>query len=170
MAGEPAGQIALEELVGDLFARQHVHLVGQLTRHLYGDTELAEDAMAFAWLQLVRTRPEGDNLEGWLYTVARHEAYAELRRRRRLVSLEAAEQASDSGAGDPVWIAEDRAEDARLAALVSQLPGHQRLVLSLQAQGYSYQQICLATGKTYTWVNRHLREGRARLRRLTEPG
>ena len=170
MAGEPAGQIAPEELVGDLFARQHGHLVGQLTRHLYGDAELAEDAMAFAWLQLVRTRPEGDNLEGWLYTVARHEAYAELRRRRRLVSLETAEQVSDSCAGDPVWIAEDRDEDQRRAALVSQLPAHQRLVLSLQAQGYSYQQICLATGKTYTWVNRHLHEGRARLRRLAEPG
>jgi DNA-directed RNA polymerase specialized sigma24 family protein len=71
---------------------------------------------------------------------------------------------------DPVWIAEDRDEDQRRAALVSQLPAHQRLVLNLQAQGYSYQQICLATGKTYTWVNRHLHEGRARLRRLAEPG
>ena len=38
----------------------------------------------------------------------------------------------------------------------------------LQAQGYSYAEICELCGWTYTKVNRCLAEGRARLYRLAE--
>ena len=41
---------------------------------------------------------------------------------------------------------------------------HQRTVLTLQLAGYSYTEIAERLGKTYTWVNRHLTEGRAELR------
>ena len=43
--------------------------------------EIAEDATAFAWLQLIRSRPEPNNIIGWLYTVAKHEALAAARGR-----------------------------------------------------------------------------------------
>jgi DNA-directed RNA polymerase specialized sigma24 family protein len=39
------------------------------------------------------------------------------------------------------------------------------VVLTLQLAGYSYKEIAERLGKTYTWVNRHLTEGRAELRR-----
>jgi DNA-directed RNA polymerase specialized sigma24 family protein len=38
------------------------------------------------------------------------------------------------------------------------------VVLTLQLAGYSYKEIAERLGKTYTWVNRHLTEGRAELR------
>jgi DNA-directed RNA polymerase specialized sigma24 family protein len=47
------------------------------------------------------------------------------------------------------------------------LSAAQRLTLSLCATGYSYKEISAATGKTYTWVNRHLTEGTAKPQQLT---
>jgi DNA-directed RNA polymerase specialized sigma24 family protein len=48
------------------------------------------------------------------------------------------------------------------------LKSHQRLVLIMKAEGFSYNEIAALTGKTYTWVNRHLTEGRKAARRLEE--
>lgn len=41
-------------------------------------------------------------------------------------------------------------------------------MLRLRGQGWSYEQIYGLTGRTYTWVNRHLAEGRTALRKLAE--
>ncbi len=48
------------------------------------------------------------------------------------------------------------------------LSAAQRLTLSLRAAGYSYKEISVATGHTYTWVNRQLTEGTAKLRELDQ--
>jgi DNA-directed RNA polymerase specialized sigma24 family protein len=39
-------------------------------------------------------------------------------------------------------------------------------VLLLRADGHSYKAICELTGRTYTWVDRHISEGRQALRLL----
>ncbi len=47
-----------------------------LQARLNASRELAEDACGLAWLQLLRLQPGGDRIDGWLYTVAKHEAFA----------------------------------------------------------------------------------------------
>jgi DNA-directed RNA polymerase specialized sigma24 family protein len=50
------------------------------------------------------------------------------------------------------------------------LKANERLAIVLQAEGYSYAEICELCGWTYTKVNRCLAEGRATLRRLSGIG
>lgn len=148
----------------ELFRAHHDRLVGRLSRHLGGERDIAEEACTLAWLQLLRLQPERtDTLVGWLYTVAKHEAYALLRRRRREVAHDELEpDPAAAAAGDPF----EQLAQVDLLALIGQLSPQQRLALGLFARGYSYREICAATGKSYTWVNRHITEGRARIRQL----
>jgi DNA-directed RNA polymerase specialized sigma24 family protein len=75
-------------------------------------------------------------------------------------------------AGDPLAAVEAPAPDPaaryeRVAVArhaLARLKANERLAIVLQAQGYSYAEICDACGWTYTKVNRCLAEGRARLR------
>jgi DNA-directed RNA polymerase specialized sigma24 family protein len=55
--------------------------------------------------------------------------------------------------------------DAARRALAALKADH-RVAIVLQAEGYSYEEICELCGWTYTKVNRSLAEGRAQLRRL----
>ena len=52
----------------------------------------------------------------------------------------------------------------RRARALAALKADERLAIVLQAEGYSYAEICELCGWTYTKVNRCLAEGRARLR------
>jgi DNA-directed RNA polymerase specialized sigma24 family protein len=45
------------------------------------------------------------------------------------------------------------------------LKANERIAIVLQAEGYSYAEICEMLGWSYTKVNRCLAEGRAKLRR-----
>ena len=67
----------------ELFRRHHERLVRALVGRLRIPREVAEDACSFAWLQLLRCRPEPERVAAWLYTVAKHEALALLRRREQ---------------------------------------------------------------------------------------
>jgi RNA polymerase sigma factor (sigma-70 family) len=152
-----------------LFREQEAHLRRTLRRRFNAAVPdaLIEDACASAWAIAWRRReriPE-ENPVGWLVVVARHEALALLRKRR---GESAAEPPASIAApdGDP-----ELALEAREAVeLLTGLGTNQRVVLTLQAAGFSYAEIAAITGKTYTWTNRHLREGRARLRALATAG
>jgi DNA-directed RNA polymerase specialized sigma24 family protein len=114
-----------------------------------------------------------------LRVVARNEALRLLRISRREPFLEdRPAQRSDPASGEPLDWQEllPAREDTELAVeartLLRALAGlrwHQRTVLTLQLAGYSYKEIAERLGKTYTWVNRHLTEGRAELRRRLVP-
>lgn len=144
----------------ELFRAHNEQIVRTLQRRLGVSRELAEDAAGLAWLQLLRAQPAGDKLVGWLYTVAKHEAFALLARTRREVPVE-------SAALIATVLEFDDSVDARHALRVmADLKPQQRLVLWLRAEGHSYNSICSLTGRTYTWVNRHITEGRRALRRL----
>jgi DNA-directed RNA polymerase specialized sigma24 family protein len=65
---------------------------------------------------------------------------------------------------DPAERLERRERAAHALARLAALKPHERRALVLQAQGYSYAEICAICGWTYTKVNRCLAEGRARLR------
>jgi DNA-directed RNA polymerase specialized sigma24 family protein len=66
----------------ELFRAHNEQLVSMLQRRLGISREVAEDAVGLAWLQFLRAQPAGDRLVGWLYTVAKHEAFAQLGRSR----------------------------------------------------------------------------------------
>lgn len=113
-------------------------------------------------MQLVRNQPERENVVGWLYTVAKHEAFAALGRDRRATPVD--ELPQRIGSEGP----ETQVEARETLRLIGELRPQQRLALLLRAEGFSYQEIADRTGKTYTWVNRHLTEGRRAARLLDE--
>lgn len=147
-----------------LFAAHHDDLVNQLARRLGGDRDTAEEACALAWLQLLRVQPErSDALGGWLYVTAKHEAWRLYRTRTAATGADRVlAEHTGPAARDPY---EQLTERDQLRLLAHLSPA-QRRVLCLVATGHSYKEICAATGHTYTWVNRHITEGRARLRQL----
>lgn len=158
-----------------LFLEHQRFLLRVTARRFGGSQELAEDACAFAWLQLLRCQPDREAVVGWLRVVARNEGLRLLRISRREPFLEDRRcRRSDPASGEPLdWQellpapadTELAAEARTLLVALAGLRWHQRTVLTLQLAGYSYKEIAERLGKTYTWVNRHLTEGRAELRR-----
>jgi RNA polymerase sigma factor (sigma-70 family) len=124
---------------------------------------LIEDACATAWAIAWRKRREvhEGNEIAWLVTVAWHEALALIKRGRRETCVDAPhERAATSGDPELALAARDALE------LLADLTPNQRSVMALRIAGLSYAEIARATGRTYTWTNRHISEGRARLREL----
>jgi RNA polymerase sigma factor (sigma-70 family) len=158
-----------------LFLEHQRFLLRVTARRFGGSQELAEDACAFAWLQLLRCQPDRGAVVGWLRVVARNEGHRLLRISRREPSLEDRPRPRhDAVSGEPLDWQEllpapadtELAVEAReLLRALAGLRWHQRAVLTMQLAGYSYKEIAARLGKTYTWVNRHLTEGRAELRR-----
>lgn len=130
--------------------------------------EDAEDAYQRA-VEIMLTKapdiPDADLLP-WLKTVVKHEAFAIRRQEERWPraadgSLDGACEI-EAAIASPVEQSE-RFERLRLGAeAMRHLKPQEIRALTLLAQGYSYQQICDATGWTYTKVNRCLAEGRQR--------
>jgi RNA polymerase sigma factor (sigma-70 family) len=131
----------------------------------------ADDALQRATEILLTKAPTDEHrrLLGWMTVVTRHEAIAVRRARERALGLGDAEPEAVIGglasdAPDPSERFE-RAEylDAARRALGALKADHRRAIV-LQAEGYSYEEICELCGWTYTKVNRCLAEGRAKLR------
>ena len=153
-------QVSYRGREAELFRRHHHALVTMVQGRLDVPRELAEDACSLAWLQLLRRPPSHENIVGWLYLVAKREALALLfRYGREEESEDAADPMIEPDHLDAVVAKQER-------RLIARLKPQQRLVLLLRGKGYSYAQIQAATGKSYTWVNRHMSEGRAALKRL----
>ena len=107
-------------------------------------------------------RLDPERAAGWLHTVVKHEALAINRSRRRIlgyaeVDLDALESRTSASPEERV-LASDRV--ARSAEALHGLKPQEVRALWLKALGHSYEQICEATGWTYTKVNRCLAEGR----------
>ena len=127
----------------------------------------ADDALQRASLILLTKAPTVDpgRLIAWMAVVTKHEAMAVRRASERHV------QSGDfdllhSEAPDPAERAERSEGVAEARAALAALKANERLAIVLQAQGYSYAEICELCGWTYTKVNRCLAEGRDRLRAL----
>jgi RNA polymerase sigma factor (sigma-70 family) len=146
----------------DLFRLHHQRLVARVQWRLGISREIAEDAVAFAWMQLIRTEPAHENVVGWLYTVAKHEAFVLIRAAAREQAVEEPQPAHSAPAPGDIL------EARKVLALIDRLKPQQRMVLRLRMAGLTYQEICRQTGHTYTWVNRHITEGRQALRELIE--
>jgi RNA polymerase sigma factor (sigma-70 family) len=152
-----------------LFREQEAHLRATLRRRFNYTVPdvLLEDACASAWAiaWAHRDRIPEENPMGWLVVVARNEAFALIRRRgRERYGEPPADQPAESHDPELAFRAREQLD------LLSRLSPNQRLALGLRAAGYRYDEICELTGKTYTWTNRHVSEGRARLRELAAGG
>ena len=162
---------AVAGLRGDqarLYERLHQRLLDSVAFALGADRELAEDACAFAWAQLIEAQPEhGERIYAWLRKVATQEGWRLGRKRRREPFLE-------DTSGEWPWeelVADRRTlglelEGRELGRLLSRLRPKEARYLALQAAGFSYREIAARCGASYTNVNKHLARGRARARAL----
>ena len=117
-----------------------------------------EDACAFAWLQLVRCRPEPRSAFGWLLTTAIREAVKLDRYGRRVTDLD---RLADHPVRDPRQELEQRLETltARHAIEEARLRPRERRLIGLRALGYSRAQMAELTGDSHRTLDRQL--GRA---------
>jgi RNA polymerase sigma factor (sigma-70 family) len=153
-----------------LLARQEPSL-RRLARRVSICADDADDALQRAVLILLTKAPEApaDRLAAWMAVVTRREALAVRRARERLLQpLEsgASPGGPPCGRPGPAERAEHRERVAAVAAQLRRLKPDERTAIALQAEGYSYAEICERLGWTFTKVNRCLVEGRARLRQL----
>ena len=130
----------------------------------------AEDAYQRAIEILLAKGPLGDpgRLVGWMQVVTKREAMRVRRSRERLLGGGRVETAGGdlgalellSPAPGPAERAERRERVAHSAAALAALKPQERRALALKAEGYSYAEIQVITGWTYTKVNRCMAEGR----------
>jgi RNA polymerase sigma factor (sigma-70 family) len=130
----------------------------------------AEDAYQRAVEIMLVKAPDRTTAElaAWMQVVTRREALALRRSRERLLAVDdgdPAERLICERPGPPEH-AERRERVAAAGRALAALKPQERLAIFLQANGYSYAEICELCGWTYTKVNRALAEGRARLRAL----
>ena len=150
----------------------HGALLRGIARRYSACPEDADDAVQRAAVILLTKGPTVDpgRLIGWMIVVTKHEALAVRRGRQRLLdslALEPYGDPLDGVASERPGPAErfERVEAlAEARAALAELKANERLAIVLQAQGYSYAEICRICGWSYTKVNRCLAEGRAALR------
>jgi RNA polymerase sigma factor (sigma-70 family) len=126
----------------------------------------AEDAYQRSLEILITSAPtpERAELTPWLHTVIKHEALAIRRQRERFLGDQ--DSPYESGPSEtgrsPEEEAPERERARRTAEALSQLKPNEIQCLLLKAVGYSYDEISLKTGFSWTKVNRSLSEGRKR--------
>ena len=146
-----------EQLVLDLIATHADSLLRTARRYsLCADD--AQDAYQRSLEILMRHagRLDAERAGGWLHTVVKHEALAINRSRSRLVAgdevdFDAIEVRTAPSPEDRVLAFE---QVARSAEALQRLKPQEVRALWLKAMGNSYQEICDATGWTYTKVCR----------------
>src|SRR4051812_16723794 len=121
--------------------------------------DVAEDAAQEALLILhkkPRAFASDAHRRNWLMVVARHQALRELRRRtQEVLRAEASVVMHDPDLALVI--------DARCA--LASLPANKALPLLAVASGWSYDEVGQRLGRTFSWVNRGVSEGRALARR-----
>src|SRR6478735_6398213 len=155
-----------EQLVLDLIAAHADSLLRTARRYsLCADD--AQDAYQRGLEILMRHagRLDAERAGGWLHTVVKNEALAINRNRSRSVGgedvdFDAIEVRTAPSPEDRVLGFE---QVARSAEALQRLKPQEVRALWLKAMGNSYQEICDATGWSYTKVNRCLAEGRKSL-------
>ena len=161
----------IDEAALRLLARHGGQILATARRHAV-TPEDAEDAYQRGIEILLTKAPstDEDDLVPWLKTVVKREAWALRRQRERYSPVTDDGELRDRPASSAVTDEQaERLERLRLGAeALGQLKPHEVRALRLQAEGFSYREICAMTGWSYTKVNRLLTEGRqAFLRRVS---
>jgi RNA polymerase sigma factor (sigma-70 family) len=149
-----------------LFERLNPRTLRTLRRQIASSDALIDDAVSYAWMQLLRCQPDRESVYGWLCKVAIHEAYRLSQRERRDIRVDGFIADADDETLDPAAAltfeetSEQRATAREALTVVAGLPVRQRRFLALKAGGHSYDEICELTGASYTNVNKHLTRAR----------
>jgi RNA polymerase sigma factor (sigma-70 family) len=150
----------------DLLAR-HRAALWRTARRFSTCADDADDALQRACLILLLKGPpvEPRRLIAWMSVVVKHEALGVRRNRERsLAGPGDLLSALPSECPGPAELAERHERVGEAKRRLARLKANERLAILLQAEGYSYAEICARCGWTYTKVNRCLAEGRAALR------
>jgi RNA polymerase sigma factor (sigma-70 family) len=143
---------------------------GERELWLRNGPDLADDAVQFAWMQMLRRQPDRDRIYGWLVLTARRQAWQLARERRR---EEAADGFVDPATGFTANLGERiehplslqrRVDGLDALRSLAALPDRQRRVLARKVAGLTYAEIEADLGWSYTQVNRHLTRARRTLR------
>jgi hypothetical protein len=128
-----------------------------------------EDACGFAWLQLVRCKPDRERAFAWLCATAIREEVKLDRRGRRVVELDRQE---DQPASDGRLELERREEllAAGQAFVAARLTARECRLVVLRALGYSRRQMSLATGESLRAIDRQLGRAPRKLSAAWDPG
>ena len=131
----------------------------RLTRfaaRITGDEETARDVVQHAFLRLCDRPPDPScrRIDQWLFTVCRNRAVDLLRSRRRTGTMGDPETTPDktSKEPDPAVTAERNDLYEQLRQLIAGLPGGQREVVDLWAEGFSYREIAQITDRNEVTV------------------
>jgi RNA polymerase sigma-70 factor (ECF subfamily) len=156
---------ALEQLV-----REQQGYIYSLALGLARNADDAADIMQEACVKMARALPTyraEARFTTWLYRLVLNAGLDLLRRRGRVVSLEAAENdgpglPSAEPSADPERSAERADAAARTRAAVDRLPSGQRLALTLQYfEDLRYEEISEVMGIPLNTVKSHIRRGKA---------
>jgi RNA polymerase sigma factor (sigma-70 family) len=156
--------------VAAFYAKEAAGLLRAVRHAITGPGQLIEDACSFAWTQLLLN----DQVQldaagfGWLYTVAKREAYLLTAKARREPPLGDPHgfPGIDTAQADAADVIFERLEAARERhALVRALSPRMRALVLLHAAGFSYREIAQLTGDTLRTVERQLLRGKRALRR-----
>ena len=154
----------------ELFERHWDRLVRIVQHTMRVPRHIAEDACAIAWLQLLRTQPEREAIFAWLRVVATREAVRLIKAQGRHTLF------FEEDPAEPEPAHADRGADLQLALEARQALEHiaaltprQVRIFGLHVAGLSYDEICEATGYSWTQVNRHIGRARSALRSRRAP-
>jgi RNA polymerase sigma factor (sigma-70 family) len=157
--------------------RSHERTLRRTARRYSLCADDADDALQRALEILLTKAPTSDQrqLIRWMQTVTKHEALAVRRTRERNLGtpISAARddeadwvQSIPSEKDGPADSAERSERVGRAREALKTLKPQELRALTLLAEGYSYAEICEATGWTYTQTNRPTRGRLAREERL----
>ncbi len=164
--------LAARAASGDLHAfgvlvERHRGAVLRVTARMVGpdDAEdVTQDAFLRAFHRLDRLR-DLESFRAWLMRIAQHAAFDALDRRRRKDDRRSHEQdAEPRDERTPARLLEERERRLRLAAKVGTLRPEHRVVLILRdLEGWSYEEIALATDSPLGSVKGRLHRARSEL-------
>lgn len=152
MEHAPVGTSRSEEI--ERLYRERGDRVWRAILAFSGDPEVASDAVAEAFAQVLRRGVEVEDPERWVWRAAFRIASGELKERRRRTVVEAMEYEMEEPARD-------------LVAALAKLSEKQRASVVLHdAAGYPAKEIARIVGSTEAAVRVHVMRGRRRLRVL----
>lgn len=143
--------MTLEELY-----RQNYPIVRGYALSLCGDEHLAEDIASETFLRAIKhiNRYDGScRPSTWLCTIAKNLYFDELRRKKKMISLEqtiVSEQLADRFHLEQYVI--NKESSHRILELVSALKDDVRQVFFMRLEGLSFQEIGDALGRNETWA------------------
>ncbi len=176
-AGQTGPTVASRKRAAVELIRNHERTLRRTARRYSLCSDDAEDALQRALEILLTKAPTSDQrqLIRWMQTVTKHEALAVRRTRERNLGSPFPVNREDetdwvqsipSEKDGPADAAERSERIGRAREALKTLKPQELRALTLLAAGYSYAEICEATGWTYTKVNRCLAEGRHRFRTI----